>query len=310
MIPFLLVLLEETEGLVVAAVEDGTPGQQGAMEECGEGGDLLARVVGGLADKAAGAQGLGVQFLLFKAGSVQMVNCTIVQNQATGGSPGGHGVAAFYNHWRIQSWSSTQSSLPTRQLATLDVYGAFASEGYNFIGNSSGSSGWSPVTDYQNRLRCRSALYRTTVARHFTCAVLPGSLCILAGTSVGAPPTDERGVIRPLGKCDIGAYQYTTLIQTIVTWTNPASIVYSTPLSAVQLNATANAGGMFTYIPPAGSVLNAGSNQVLTAIFTPSDPTSYTDATNTVLIHGTEDKPSPQFSDHPASDGERAADFA
>jgi len=61
-------------------------------------------------------------------------------------------------------------------------------------------------------------------------------------------------------------------------------IVYSTPLSAMQLNATANAGGMFAYTPPSGTVLNAGSNQVLTAIFTPSDPTSYTGATNTVLI--------------------------
>jgi hypothetical protein len=117
-----------------------------------------------------------------------------------------------------------------------------------------------------------------------TCALLSDSLCILSGTSLGAPPTDQRGVIRPIGKCDIGAYQYTTLIQTIVTWTNPAPIVYSTPLSAGQLNATANAGGMFTYIPPAGTVLNAGSNQVLTAMFTPSDPTSYTGATNTVLI--------------------------
>jgi hypothetical protein len=101
---------------------------------------------------------------------------------------------------------------------------------------------------------------------------------------VGAPLTDQRGIIRPLGKCDIGAYQYTTLIQTIVTWTNPVPIVYSTPLSAMQLNATANAGGMFAYTPPSGTVLNAGSNQVLTAIFTPSDPTSYTGATNTVLI--------------------------
>jgi hypothetical protein len=52
----------------------------------------------------------------------------------------------------------------------------------------------------------------------------------------------------------------------------------------MQLNATANAGGMFAYTPPSGTVLNAGSNQVLTAIFTPSDPTSYTGATNTVLI--------------------------
>ena len=165
-----------------------------------------------------------------------------------------------------------------------DVYGAFSSQGYNFVGSSAGSTGWDPVTDYQNAVPLSLGPLQDNGGPTLTCALLPGSLCILAGTSAGAPLTDQRGVIRPLGKCDIGAYQYTTLITTSVTWTNPAPIVYSAPLSAVQLNASANAGGTFTYIPPAGTVLNAGSNQVLTALFTPSDPTSYTGASNVVLI--------------------------
>lgn len=166
----------------------------------------------------------------------------------------------------------------------LDTLGAFTSRGFNFIGNSSGSSGWDPVTDYQNSTPLALGPLQNNGGPTLTHALLPGSLCILSGTSAGAPPTDQRGVLRPLGKCDIGAYQYTTLITTSVTWTNPAPIVYSTPLSAAQLNASANAGGSFTYIPPAGTVLNAGSNQLLTAIFTPGDPTSYSGATNTVLI--------------------------
>ena len=44
----------------------------------------------------------------------------------------------------------------------------------------------------------------------------------------------------------------------VVTWSNPANIVYGTPLSATQLNATANLPGTFVYTPPAGTVLNAG----------------------------------------------------
>jgi hypothetical protein len=140
------------------------------------------------------------------------------------------------------------------------------------------------VTDYQNAVPLSLSPLQDNGGPTLTCALLRGSLCILGGTSAGAPPTDQRGVIRPLGKCDIGAYQYTTLVQTVITWTSPAPIVYSTPLSAVQLNASANAGGMFAYAPPLGTVLNAGSNQVLTVIFTPADPTSYTSATNTVLI--------------------------
>jgi hypothetical protein len=184
---------------------------------------------------------------------------------------------AFQLFNNVIASNSASSSSP-------DVYSNFVSHGYNFIGNTSGSSGWDAVTDYQNAVPLSLGPLQDNGGPTLTCALLPGSLCILAGTSVGAPPTDQRGVIRPLGKCDIGAYQYTTLIQTIVTWTNPVPIVYSTSLSGVQLNAAANAGGTFTYIPPAGTLLNAGSNQVLTAIFTPSDPTSYTGATNTVLI--------------------------
>ena len=234
--------------------------------------------------QGGGGAGLG-SAVFIQAGSIQMVNCTVAQNRNIGGWPQGHGAAAVYNYGGSVMLLNT--IIATNSSATSDppdVYGAFASQGYNFIGNSTGSSGWDPVTDYQNATPLDLGPLQNNGGPTLTCALLPGSLCILGGTSVGAPPTDQRGVIRPLGECDIGAYQYTTLIQTVVTWTNPAPIVYSTPLSAVQLNPFANVGGTFTFIPPAGTVLNAGSNQVLTAIFTPSEPAAYTGATNTVLI--------------------------
>jgi hypothetical protein len=59
----------------------------------------------------------------------------------------------------------------------------------------------------------------------------------------------------------------------VITWANPADITYGTPLGPTQLDATANVPGTFAYTPPAGTVLQAGANQVLTVIFTPSDPT-------------------------------------
>jgi hypothetical protein len=214
-----------------------------------------------------------------------MVNCTIAQNQTSGGQPGGHGAAAIYNYGgSVMLLNSMFAANSSATSDPPDVYGAFTSQGNNFIGNSSGSSGWDPVTDYQNATPLALSPLQDNGGLTLTCALLPESLCILAGTSMGAPPTDQRGVIRPLGRCDIGAYQYTTLIQTVVTWTNPAPITYSAPLSVVQLNANANAGGTFTYIPPTGTLLNAGSNQILTAIFTASDPASYTGASNTVSI--------------------------
>ena len=45
-----------------------------------------------------------------------------------------------------------------------------------------------------------------------------------------------------------------------LTWTNPAPITYGTALSSNQLNATANTGGLYQYIPASGAVLSAGTN--------------------------------------------------
>ena len=40
-----------------------------------------------------------------------------------------------------------------------------------------------------------------------TLALLPGSPAINAAGSAGCPATDQRGVPRPPGHCDIGAFQ-------------------------------------------------------------------------------------------------------
>jgi len=55
----------------------------------------------------------------------------------------------------------------------------------------------------------------------------------------------------------------------IITWYNPAAIVYGTPLTATQLNATATVSGVYTYTPPLGTVLPAGANQILSLNFAP-----------------------------------------
>lgn len=70
-----------------------------------------------------------------------------------------------------------------------------------------------------------------------------------------------------------------------ITWSNPADIVYGTPISATQLNATADVPGTFTYSVPQGTVLHAGAAQVIQATFTPDDLTRYTTATAEVSIN-------------------------
>ena len=77
-----------------------------------------------------------------------------------------------------------------------------------------------------------------------------------------------------------------------LTWTNPANIVYGTPLSGTQLNATAiyngtNVPGTFTYTPASGAVLNAGLARSLSVTFTPNDTTSFLPVSTSVSINVT-----------------------
>ena len=70
----------------------------------------------------------------------------------------------------------------------------------------------------------------------------------------------------------------------ILSWPQPASIVYGTPLGAAQLNATADAAGTFAYTPAAGTIFNAGAAQTLSVRFTPADAHNYEDAAATTAI--------------------------
>ena len=69
-----------------------------------------------------------------------------------------------------------------------------------------------------------------------------------------------------------------------ITWATPANIVYGTPLSGAQLNATANpSGGTYVYTPAAGTILGTGK-QTLNVTFTPTDAVDYTTATASVTL--------------------------
>ena len=70
----------------------------------------------------------------------------------------------------------------------------------------------------------------------------------------------------------------------VLNWLQPAAIVHGTPLGAAQLNATASVPGTFAYSPAAGTVLNAGASQTLTATFTPADSANYSGGPVTATI--------------------------
>lgn len=81
-----------------------------------------------------------------------------------------------------------------------------------------------------------------------------------------------------------------------VSWSSPAPIVYGTPLSGLQLDATASTTGTFTYTPGAGAVLNAGVDP-LSVTFNPADATDYNAVTTSVSIAVA---PAPQMISFPA----------
>jgi hypothetical protein len=80
-----------------------------------------------------------------------------------------------------------------------------------------------------------------------------------------------------------GIFAMVQIATPVITWTNPAAIVYGSSLSAIQLNAAASVPGTFQYNPAMGTVLSAGTN-TLSVTFIPTDTTNYCDATARVAI--------------------------
>ena len=107
-------------------------------------------------------------------------------------------------------------------------------------------------------------------------AVLPGGNQVL---SVSFVPNDSIDYATVTATVNLTVNPATPAIN----WPTPSAISYFTPLSATQLNATANATGTFTYTPAAGTLLPLGV-QTLSASFSPANPTNYTSATASVGI--------------------------
>jgi hypothetical protein len=70
----------------------------------------------------------------------------------------------------------------------------------------------------------------------------------------------------------------------VLSWLNPGPIAAGTPLSSIQLDATASVPGSFTYTPAAGTVLNSGPGQLLSTTFTPTDSIDYTSVHASISI--------------------------
>ena len=116
--------------------------------------------------------------------------------------------------------------------------------------------------------------------------VLPTASTIATISSpVGTYSIDVAG-----GTDDNYSFAYVSGILTIgkatpvINWSNPSNIIYGTPLSATQLNASALVPGTFVYTPVGGTILNVGVSQSLSVNFNPTDAVNYNPAAKTVFI--------------------------
>jgi hypothetical protein len=104
-----------------------------------------------------------------------------------------------------------------------------------------------------------------TVGSHSITAAYPGDSNNAANTSAA--------ILQTINK-----------IAPTITWQTPAAILYGTPLSAIQLDASSGGvAGTFVYTPPAGTVLSAGT-QTLSVSFAPTDSSDLSPATAAVSL--------------------------
>ena len=163
---------------------------------------------------------------------VLISNCTI------SGNSGGNGGGAYVGGANILN--ATNSIIAGNQAATgADLLGSLNTNVDNLINMSATAAGLGTLGNYGGPTQ--------------TIPLLPGSPAIDAGTSVGAPATDQRGFPR-YGPVDIGAYEYyppTTIaavqvndgsaqrseVRSItVTFSGPVSFAGGNAAAAFQLN--------------------------------------------------------------------------
>ena len=114
---------------------------------------------------------------------------------------------------------------------------------------SSGPTGTVTFYDGNDGISIGTATLSGTTATLTTSALTAGSHSITANW----PGNNNYGAVT-----SAAITQVVNKASPAIAWSAPTAILYNTPLSAAQLDATATIAGTFTYSPAAGAVLPAG----------------------------------------------------
>jgi hypothetical protein len=150
--------------------------------------------------------GYGGGLLHTDAYTLTIINSTIASNTVTTGSAGPGGI----QNYGIVTFRNTV--LAYNQNANCSNADIMISNGHNLdSGTTCGLSATGDITDTNPLL----GPLQDNSGDTWTHALLEGSPAIDTGTNTGCPPTDQRGVSRPVdgdldgtATCDIGAYEY------------------------------------------------------------------------------------------------------
>jgi hypothetical protein len=140
---------------------------------------------------ATGPNGLGAG--IYNQSSLDLVNCTISTNRVGGG---------------VINASNSVRLLNTLLAANIpaNCSGVITDAGHNL--SSDGSCTFTGAGS-MNNVDPKLGSLADNGGPTLTMALLPGSPAIDAGSAVGAPATDQRGVARPQGPgVDIGAFEF------------------------------------------------------------------------------------------------------
>ncbi|MFM9904955.1 MAG: beta strand repeat-containing protein, partial [Pyrinomonadaceae bacterium] len=134
---------------------------------------------------------------------VRIVNTTVTNNSAPSGSASAGGIRNNGGTIRLSN-----SLVAGNTSLSPDIEGTINSLGYNLIGNTSGTviNGTTTGNILNPAGGARLAPLGFYGGQTQTHALLSGSPAINAGTSTGAPATDQRGASR-VGTVDIGAFE-------------------------------------------------------------------------------------------------------